>query len=128
MRDFNDPASIATPEQYRAALLAVRAKMTDVQLKMLQAHCRSEGHASCTDRLAEAVEMKTANSAKTMYVNFARLIGEELKYEPGAGAKKVMWLHALAYGRPDAKKTAEGQCELIMRPELVETLQAMRWA
>lgn len=125
MKNFSDSTPIATPEQFRAALLAVRDEMTAIQLKMLQAHCRSEGHSSCTDHLVEEIGSSTAKSS---YINFARSIAEELKYEPGDGAKKMMWLHALAHGRPDAKKTTEGQCELIMRPELVQTLQAMKWA
>jgi hypothetical protein len=126
MSDFNDPAPIATPEQYRAALLAIRQRMTEGQLKMLQAHCRSEGHSASTDRLAEACDMPTAFSAR--YIAFAQWIATELKYAPKVGANKKMWLHALAYGRPDSKKTMNGQYELIMRPELVETLQAMKWA
>lgn len=125
MKDINDSTAIATPEQFRAALLAVRDRMTAIQLKMLQAHCRSEGHSACTDQL---VEESGSTTAKSSYINFARLIAEKLNYQPGDGAKKMMWLHALAHGRGDVKKTTEGQCELIMRPELVETLQAMKWA
>src|SRR5713101_4283080 len=108
MSDFNDPTPIATPEQYRAALLAIRKRMTDVQLKMLQAHCRSEGHSTSTDRLAEAVGMSIATSARTTYINYAQWIATELKYAPGPGAKKQMWLHALAYGRPGSKGTVDG--------------------
>src|SRR5689334_11066525 len=128
MSDFNDPTPIATPEQYRVAILAVRQRMTEPQLKMLQAHCRSEGHVACTDSLAEVVGMPTASSARTTYSNYAHLIADELKYAPEPGAKKQTWLRALAYGRPDAKKTVDGQYEWIMRPELVETLQALKWA
>ncbi len=128
MSNFNDPTPIATPEQYRAALMAVRQRMTDIQLKMLQVHCRSEGHTTSTSRLAEAVGMPTASAAKTRYMNYARWIAEELKYAPSPGAKKHMWLHALAYGRPDSKETTDSQCEWIMRPELVATLQSMKWA
>jgi hypothetical protein len=124
MSDFNDPTPIATAQQYRAALLAVRERMTEVQLKMLQAHCRSEGHSTSTNRLAEAVGMPTASR----YSNYAQRIADELKYAPRPGEKKQMWLHALAYGRPDATETVDGQYEWIMRPELVETLQAMKWA
>ena len=77
MSDFNDSTPIATPGQYRAALLAVRQRMTDVHLKLLQAHCRSDGHATSTDRLAEAVGMATASSAKTAYSNYAHWIADE---------------------------------------------------
>ena len=124
MSDFNDPTPIATAQQYRAALLAVRERMTEVQLKMLQAHCRSEGHSMSTNRLAEALGMPTASR----YSNYAQWIADELKYAPRPGEKKQLWLHALAYGRPDAMETVDGQYEWIMRPELVETLQAMKWA
>jgi hypothetical protein len=124
MSDFNDPTPIATAQQYRAALLAVRERMTDVQLKMLQAHCRSEGHSASTNRLAEAVGIPTASR----YSNYAQWIADELKYTPRPGEKKQMWLYALAYGRPDAMEAVDSHYEWIMRPELVETLQAMKWA
>ena len=125
MSDFNDPTPIATPEQYRAALLAVRQRMTKVQLKMMQVHCRSIDHSSSTNRLAEAVGMPTPSYAKTAYSNYAHWIAHELKYAPGPGTKNQMWLHSLAYLR---EKTLDGQHEWIMRPELVVTLQSMKWA
>src|SRR5689334_21902169 len=98
MNDSTMPQPIATPEQYRAALLAVRDRMTEDQLKMLQAHCRSEGHSASTNHLADAVGMPTA----ARYSNYAHWIADELKYAPGPGAKKQMWLNALAYLRPGA--------------------------
>lgn len=124
MSDFKNSTPIATPEQYKAALLAVRQRMTDVQLKMLQMHCRSEGHSTSTNRLTEAVGVPTASG----YNNYAHLIANELKYLPEPGAKKQMWLHSLAYVRPDMEEKIHGQHEWIMRPELVATLQSMKWA
>ncbi len=124
MSDCNDPTPIATAQQFRTALLAVRERMTDIQLKMLQAHCRSEGHSTSTNRLAEAI----GTPATSRYSNFAKWIADELKFTPRVGEKKQVWLRALAYGLPDATETVDGQYEWIMRPELVETLQAMKWA
>jgi hypothetical protein len=124
MSNVNDPTPIATSQQYRAALLAVRERMTEVQFKMLQAHCRSEGHSTTTNRLAKAVGISTASR----YSNYAQWIADELKFVPKPGEKKQMWLHALAYGRHDASSTVDGHYEWIMRPELVETLQVMKWA
>jgi hypothetical protein len=124
MSDFKDSTPIATPMQYKAALLAVRQRMTDVQLKMLQTHCRSEGHSISTKRLADAVGVPTASG----YSNYAHLIADVLKYSPEPGAKKPMWLHSLAYVRPGMEEKDNGHCEWIMRPELVETLQSMKWA
>ncbi len=72
--------------------------------------------------------MATASSAKTAYSNYAHWIADELKYAPEPGAKKHVWLHALAYVRPDVQGAGAGQFEWIMRPELVATLQSMRWA
>ena len=128
MSDLKDPAPIATPEQYRAALLAVRQRMTDVHLKMLQAHCRSEGHSISTDHLAELVGIRIAISAKTTYSNYAHWIADALEYVPEPSAKKQTWLYALAHGRPDATEKVDGKYEWIMRPELVTALQAMKWA
>ncbi len=123
MSACNDSTPIATAQQYRAALLAVRERMTQVQLKMLQAHCRSEGHSSSIKRLAELVGSQTACS----YSNYAKWIAVELNFTPKRGEKQQIWLHALAYGRPDAVGTVDGKYEWIMRPELVESLKAMRW-
>jgi hypothetical protein len=124
MSHFKDSTPIATPTQYKAALLAVRQRMTDVQLKMLQIHCRSEGHSTSTHRLADAAGLPTASG----YTTYAHLIANELQYLPDPGAKKPMWLHSLAYVRPDMEEKVDGKYEWIMRPELVETLQSMKWA
>jgi len=126
MNDLIKPTSIATPQQYRAALLAVRARMTEVQLKMLQAHCQSEDHSASMNRLAETAGLPAGSGAGIRYSNLAHWIADELKFTPGADKKKQRWLDALAYVRPDGM--VDDQDEWVMRPELVETLQAMKWA
>lgn len=126
MNDFCNPAPIATPAQYRAALLAVRQRMTPVHLAMLQAHCRAEGHVISTNQLAELLNLPSAGAANTAYRNYARWIAEELKFAPHLVKSKPCWCLALAYGRDDG--VVDGDYEWIMRPELVETLQSMKWA
>ena len=126
MNDFCNTAPIATPEQYRTAILTVRQRMTPVQLSMLQAHCRSAEHAISTNRLAELLDLSTAAAANTAYRNYAHWIADELKYVPGNCKDKNCWLVVLAYGRDDGK--IDSDYEWIMRPELVGTLQAMKWA
>ena len=121
-----NPAPIASPEQYRAAILAVRQRMTALQLAMLQAHCRSADHTISTNRLAELLNLPAPGSANTAYRNYAHWIADELKYVPANGGGKPCWWLALAYGQEDG--VISGDYEWIMRPELVETLQAMRWA
>ena len=126
MNDFTNPAPIATPEQYRAAILAVRQRMTAIQLAMLQVHCRAADHAISTNRLAEILKLPTPASANTPYRNYAHWIADELKYVPINSKNKHCWWLALAYGRDDGD--VDGDYEWIMRPELAETLMAMKWA
>ena len=54
-------------------------------------------------------------------------IAESLGIEPSERRKgSVAWWRVLAFGRAD--QDAGEDFEWIMRPELVETLQAMKWA
>jgi hypothetical protein len=128
MNEFNDPTPIATPEQFRTALLGARQRMTDIQLKMLQAHCRSAGRTMSIDQLAEQLGLPSFSGARTAYNNYAHLIADELKYVPGVASKKPVWLNAIAYGQPDAEGKLDGDFEWTMRPELVQALEAMKWA
>jgi hypothetical protein len=128
MNHFSDATPIATPDQFRAALLAVRQRMTDVQLKMLQAHCRSAEHTTSLDHLAELLSLASSSGARNAYRNYARFIADELKFVPGSVSNKPVWLCAIAYGQPDADAKMDGDFQWIMRPELVEAMQAMKWA
>jgi hypothetical protein len=102
--------------------------MTDVQLKMLQAHCRSGEHTGSLDHLAESLGVANWSSARNAYRNYARFIADELKFVPVSSSNKPVWLCAIAYGQSDADAKMDGDFEWIMRPELVEAMQAMRWA
>jgi hypothetical protein len=126
LNEFSNPTPIATPQQYRAAILAVRQRMTPIQLALLQAHCRSEQHAISTNRLADILKLPTSSAANTAYRNYAHWIADELKFVPAGAKGKPCWCLALAYGREDGD--IDGDYEWVMRPELVETLQAMKWA
>lgn len=128
MNEFCDPTPIATSDQFRTALLAARQRMTELQLKMLQAHCKSEGRTTSIDELAEKLSLPNESGARTAYSNYAHFIADELKFVPGAVSKKPVWLYAIAYGQPDATSKLDGEFEWIMRPELVQALEAMKWA
>jgi hypothetical protein len=128
MYKFSDATPIATTEQFRAALLSVRQRMTDVQLKMLQAHCRSTEHTISFDHLAELLGLASWSGARNAYTNYARFVADELKYVPGSMSNKPIWLCAIAYGLPDADDKMGGDFEWIMRPELVQAMQTMKWA
>lgn len=125
MSDFTDPTPIATPEQYRAALLAARQRMTDVQLKLLQTHCRSADRKITLDQLAEKLNL---TGARVAYSNYAHIIADELKFVPGTVSSKPIWLCAIAYGQPNAKGKLNGEFEWTLRPELVQALESMKWA
>ncbi len=129
MTDFSDTTAIATPEQYRAALLAVRDRMSDAHLAMLQAHCRAPDHTITATRLAEAAGLATYSAANLRYGTFAHWLADALGYAPDprpSGA--VRWWPALAYGKAGPEGALDGHFEWVMRPELVATLQSMRWA
>jgi hypothetical protein len=128
MNKFSDATPIASADQYRQALLAARQRMSDVQLKMLQAHCRSPGHTNCLDHLAELLSLTNFAGARTAYRNYARLIADELKFVPVSVSNKPVWLCAIAYGQPDVESNLGGDYEWVMRPELVQAMQSMKWA
>ena len=125
MKDLTNSAPVGTAAQYRLAILAVRQRMTPIQLSMLQAHCKSEGHTTSTNKLADLLKLPTASAATTSYRNYAHWIADELKYTPTGNGNKQCWWLALAYGLEDGE--VDGDYEWVMRPELVETLQAMKW-
>ena len=126
MTDYCDPTPIATPEQYKVALLAVRDRMKDTHLAMLQIHCRAPEHTISAVSLGEAVGL---NSASLQYGTFGHWIADLLQYTPAeqtGGAFR--WWRALAIGRLGSKEALNGQYEWVMRPELVTVLKAMKWA
>jgi hypothetical protein len=124
--NFSDRSSIATPEQYKAALLAVRQRMTDMQLKMLQVHCRATDHSISINRLGDALGSHTVG---LQYSKFAHLIADELKYVPKQGVdNKNYWLFTLAFATSEDARKMDGDFEWTMRPELAGTLQGMNWA
>jgi hypothetical protein len=127
MTDFTDTTPIATSEQFRAALLAARQGMTPVQLQMLQAHCKCAERKTSIDRLAEQLSLPSPSGARTAYNNYAHAIADELKYVPGAVSKKPIWLFTIAYGQANSDAKLDGGFEWIMRPELVQALEGMRW-
>ena len=131
MDEYSDPTPIATVEQFKAALLAVRDSVADINpyLAMLRAHCRAPNHTISTTRLAQAVDLPSYSSANLQYGKLAHEVADALHYSPGPfpGGNKHWW-RTLAYGNEGVPQTDDGHYEWIMRPELVQALQAMRWA
>jgi hypothetical protein len=85
-------------------------------------------HTISLDHLAELLSLASSSGARNAYRNYAHLIADELKFVPGSVSNKPVWLCAIAYGLPDADAKMDGEYEWIMRPELVEAMQTMKWA
>lgn len=130
MYDFGNPRPIATAEQFKQALLAVRNRhgITTKNLAMLQAHCRAPAHTITTTKLAEELGLPSYSTANMQYGGFAHLVADELHYKPGPfKSGNAHWWLTLAYGNEGEKQNEEGHYEWIMRPELVQALQEMKW-
>jgi hypothetical protein len=129
MPSFDDPAPIATTDDFKRALLSVRDRMTDMHLNMLRAHCQAPEHTITATRLAEAVRLPTCGAANLQYGTYAHWVADALGYVPDQrdDGSYNGW-RTLAYGRAASIETQDGHFEWIMRPELVEALRSMRWA
>jgi hypothetical protein len=122
-------APVATTEQFKSALLAVRDKsLPDGHLAMLKAQCKATGGAITSSRLAEAAGYENYNAANLQYGTLAFNIAGHLSYNPpkrrdGTG----MWWTALSYCEEGEPEPDTGHFVFIMRPELVAALREMKW-
>lgn len=103
--------------------------MTETQLQMLRAHCRAPNSTISAASMADALSLTSAGVANSQYGKFAQRIADALKYTPGQRPDgKPRWWSALAYAVEGSDESRNGNCEWVMRPELVAALQSMRWA
>ena len=128
---YSDPSSIATAEQFKAALLLVRDKggISPKDLAMLRAHCRAPNHTISTSRLAQEVGYPNFSSVNMQYGTLAHHFADALHVTlPPTPSGDPHWWRTLAYGNDGIPQTDDGCYEWIMRPELVQALQEMKWA
>ena len=79
--------------------------------------------------MAEALSLTSAGVANSQYGKFAQRIADALHYTPSQRPDgKPRWWCALAYGIEGSDEARNGNCEWVMRPELVAALQSMKWA
>jgi hypothetical protein len=131
MTDYTNPARIATAEQFKTALLAIRDKssISPRQLGMLRAHCRAPDHTITAAQLADAVRLSSFGVANLQYGKFAHAVADQLGFESNKRPNgTTRWWFTLAVGREGTEETEDGRFEWVMRPELVKALQAMKWA
>lgn len=119
---------IATVEQYKQALLALRDKnLPDSHFRMLRAQGRAPGGAITATQLAEAAGFKNHNAANLQYGTLAANVGVRIGYHPDKrhDGSDIAW-PALSFtdgvGAPGT-----GHFLFIMRPELLQALKEMRW-
>jgi|GEM_PF-787798 len=127
---YSDPSSIATAEQFKAALLSVRDKFTKENhyLDLLTAHYRSPSHTISTGRLAKEVGYTSYSAANSQYGALAHHIADAFHIVlPPTPSGDPHWWRTLAYGNDGTPQTDDGCYEWIMRPELVQALQELRW-
>ena len=131
MNDTTIQESIATTQEFKAALLATRDWMgiSPTQLQMLQAQCRAPDCTITATQIASQLGLKSPAAARLEYAAFARAVADKLGYEPPrVGKRPVRWWSALSVGRAGTDDSGDGNFEWIMRPELVTALRAMKWA
>ena len=127
---YSDPTQIASAEQFKAALLSARDRVADMKpyLALLRAHYRAPSHTITTGRLAQEVGYPNYSSANMQYGTFAHHIADALHIIlPPTPSGDPHWWRTLAYGNDGLPQTDDGCYEWIMRPELVQALQELRW-
>jgi hypothetical protein len=131
MDTWSDPTPMATPEQFKAALLAVRDRIgiSPKDLAMLRAHCRAPNHTTTTTQLAKEIGYQHYAPAGLLYGKLAHEVCDALRYKlPPTPNGEPHWWRTLAYGDNNIPHTDDGHYKWIMRPELVLALQALKWA
>src|SRR5689334_5527718 len=84
MSALSDSHPIATPDEFKTALLAVRDRdgISPAQLQMLQAQCRAPDCTISAAEIAERLKLKNGGYARLQYAKFARAVADSLHYVP----------------------------------------------
>lgn len=130
METNSSPAPVATVEQYKKALLAVRdSGLPASHLVMLKAQCRAPNSTITATQLAEAAGFKNYNAANLQYGTLASNVAAALGYNPEKrpDGTPMCWT-TLSYSVADTTEQDTGHFQFIMRPEFIEALRSMRWA
>jgi len=131
MNLLNDSRPIATSDQFKKALLAIRDwnGISPGELQMLQSQCRAPDCTISASQIAEQLKLKDASYARLRYGKFARAVAERLDYVPPLRcAGSPCWWFTLSVGRDVDNGDDDDEGDWIMRPELVAALRSMKWA
>jgi len=128
---LNDLRPIATSEEFKKALLAIRDwnGISPAELQMLQSQCRAPDCTISASQIAEQLKLKNAGYAHLQYAKFARAVAERLDYVPPCRrAGSPYWWFTLSVGRDVDNADDDDERDWTMRPELVAALRSMKWA
>lgn len=121
---------VATKEAYQQALLKLRDKSrfrNTKYLDLLRIQYSAPEHTVTATKLAQAAGYENYNAANLQYGSLAHEVAEILNYEPPKRKNgEPMWFWTLSSGS-DQGLDEDGHYEFVMRPELVEALQNMKW-
>ena len=117
--DSYDLAKVPTIEQYRAAFVACRADMTDLDLAMLEAHHRAPDHTVTATQLAEAVGLANFSAANLHYGTYASRLCTVLGRAP-----RIFVAILVRFSCGDQPGD---EITWTMLPEVVSALEQMRW-
>jgi hypothetical protein len=128
---YSDPTPIATVEQFKTALKAVRdgIGISQKEVAMLKFHCRAPAHTVTAQQLAKEFNYRHYVAAAGQYGTLAHHVCDALHYVlPPTPSGEPHWWRTLAYGNDGVPVTDDGHYEWIMRPQLVQALQEWKWA
>jgi hypothetical protein len=120
------PASVATPAQYRDALLKIQAQLSENMRAMLQFQYRAPGRTASAAELAKCVGYATFRPANLQYGKLGRLVAEALNFSPPRRPDGTYrYWSALSTGDPELQEGEDWR--FVMRPELAAAISDLRW-
>lgn len=123
---YSDPTPIATAEQFKEALL--RADVSETERAVLRAQYRAPNHTISAVQLAKELHYGTYATVNVQYGALAHRVAEALHHRPGPFPDgKPHWWRTLSHWNDVAPQAEEGQDQWIMRPELAQALQELKW-
>lgn len=122
---------IAKSEQYIEALLKLRnsKRLRNTKfLEMLKAQYSMPNHTITATQMAEAVGFQNYNATNLQYGTLGKEIAGYLNYEPPKRVSgEPIWFWVLSSGNEASDSTMGGHYEFVMRPELAQALETMKW-
>jgi hypothetical protein len=122
---FSDPTPIATADQFKAALSTLH--ISEAEMAILRAQYRATNHTISAAQLAKEVRYDSYATVNAKYGALAHRVADAMHYRPGPFPDgNRHWWYTLSYWN-DSPQAEEGQDQWIMRPELTQALQELKW-